>query len=40
MPDPIYFPIARAKAGEIDAIGRLAPQTQGLVRPMLDPLIP
>jgi hypothetical protein len=36
MVDPIYFLVARAKAGEIDALGRLAPSTQALVRPMLD----
>lgn len=36
MDDPIYIPMLRAKAGEIDAIGRLAPATQGLVCPMLD----
>jgi len=36
MSDPIYFPIARAKAGEIEAIGRLSPRARELVRPMLD----
>lgn len=36
MIDPIYFPIARAKAGELEALGRLSPRTHGLVRPMLD----
>ena len=36
MAGPIYFPILRAKAGEIDAIGHLAPRTQSLTRPMLD----
>ena len=36
MAGPIYFPILRAKAGEIDAIGHLAPRTQSLIRPMLD----
>src|SRR5262245_46567814 len=36
MAGPVYFPILRAKAGEIDAIGRLAPRTQSLVRPVLD----
>jgi len=36
MASPIFFPISRAKAGEIDAIGRLAPRTKMLTRPMLD----
>ena len=36
MADPIYFPILRAKAGEIDALGHLAPKTRSLTRPMLD----
>jgi len=36
MSDPIYFPIARAKAGEIEAIGRLSPRARDLVRLMLD----
>jgi hypothetical protein len=36
MANPVYFPILRAKAGEIDAIGRLAPNTRSLTRPMLD----
>ncbi|GEM_PF-6295761 len=36
MFEPIYFPIARAKAGEIEAIGRLSPRARDLVRPMID----
>lgn len=36
MGSPIYFPILRAKAGEIEAIGRLSPDAHGLTRPMLD----
>jgi hypothetical protein len=36
MANPVYFPILRAKAGEIDAIGRLAPVTRGFTRPLLD----
>ncbi|MEO8459951.1 MAG: hypothetical protein ABI451_05425 [Dokdonella sp.] len=36
MTSPIYFPILRAKAGEIDAIGRLAPKTRILTCPLLD----
>lgn len=36
MAEPIYFPIARAKAGEIEAIGRLSPRARDWVRPMLD----
>lgn len=36
MIEPLYFPILRAKAGEIDAIGRLRTSTQARTRPMLD----
>jgi hypothetical protein len=36
MATPIYFPIARAKAGEIEALGRLSPRAHALVAPMLD----
>lgn len=36
MAGPVYFPILRTKAGEIDAIGRLARRTRQLTRPMLD----
>ena len=36
MASPIYFAILRARAGEIEAIGRLAPESQPLVRPFLD----
>ena len=36
MATPIYFPIARAKAGEIEAFGRLSPRAHALVVPMLD----
>jgi hypothetical protein len=36
MTEPIYYVMARAKAGEIDAIGRLAPTTHSLVRPTFD----
>lgn len=36
MDDAIYFPILRAKAGEIEALGHLAPQTMTRVRPLLD----
>jgi Beta protein len=36
MGEPIFFPIARAKAGEIEAIGRLSPRARDWVRPMLD----
>lgn len=36
MRSPIYFPILRAKAGEIEAIGRLSPTGHAFTRPMLD----
>lgn len=36
MSNPIYFPIFLAKAGEIEAIGRLSPQVQALTCPILD----
>lgn len=36
MVEPIYFPIARAKAGEIEAISRLSPRAHDWVRPVLD----
>lgn len=36
MATPIYFPIARAKAGEIEALGRLSPRARALIAPMLD----
>jgi hypothetical protein len=36
MFDAIYYPILRAKAGEINAIGSLRARTKTLVRPMFD----
>ena len=36
MAVPIYFPILRAKAGEIDAIGQPLPIGRDCTRPMLD----
>lgn len=33
---PIYFPILRAKAGEIEAVARLSPTGRDLTRPMFD----
>jgi hypothetical protein len=34
--EPLYFPILRAKKGELEAIGRLSPLARVLTRPMLD----
>lgn len=36
MEGSVYFPIARAKAGEIEALGRLSPRAHARTRPMLD----
>ncbi len=34
--EPLYFPILRAKGGELEALARLSPLAHVLVRPMLD----
>lgn len=34
--EPLYFPILRAKGGELEALARLSPLAHALVRPMLD----
>jgi hypothetical protein len=36
MKAPLFFPILRAKAGEIEAIGRLSPLAKALTAPVLD----